>query len=381
MSVLPSSCDVVVVGAGSAGSLAALRLARAGCDVVLLDRARFPRRKVCGACVGPGALATLEAEGLGARVRALGGHSLYRMELRGDRGHSTIRLGGNLAVSRQALDHTIVSAAQDAGATFFDGCRGRIASVNDDGVELDTGLGLIRAGVVVDAAGLADTVQPFGEARSSRTEPDSLIGAGAVFPLEAFTLAPGILRMVVGAHGYVGFVRVEDGTVNVAAALTPHAVAEWGLDGAVRRLLSDAGVAAASAPPEEPWKGTPPLTWSPRELASSRVFRIGDAAGYVEPFTGEGMAWALEGAVRVTPFVEAGVARWDDELIGSWTREYDRSIGRSRRTCRLLARGLRSRTLVRLAIALTAHAPLLASPFVRSTSRTHRAMSAAVGVS
>ncbi|MDG2282718.1 MAG: FAD-dependent oxidoreductase, partial [Longimicrobiales bacterium] len=76
MSVLPSSCDVVVVGAGSAGSLAALRLARAGCDVVLLDRARFPRRKVCGACVGPGALATLEAEGLGARVRALGGHSL-----------------------------------------------------------------------------------------------------------------------------------------------------------------------------------------------------------------------------------------------------------------------------------------------------------------
>ena len=381
MSVLPSSCDVVVVGAGSAGSLAALRLARAGCDVVLLDRARFPRRKVCGACVGPGALATLEAEGLGARVRALGGHSLDRMELWGDRGRSAIRLGGNLAVSRRALDHTIVSAAQDAGATFFDACRGRIASVNDDGVELDTGLGLIRAGVVVDAAGLADTVQPFGEARSSRTEPDSLIGAGAVFPLEAFTLAPGILRMVVGAHGYVGFVRVEDGTVNVAAALTPHAVAEWGLDGAVRRLLSDAGVAAASAPPEEPWKGTPPLTWSPRELASSRVFRIGDAAGYVEPFTGEGMAWALGGAVRVTPFVEAGVARWDDELIGSWTREYDRSIGRSRRTCRLLARGLRSRTLVRLAIALTAHAPLLASPFVRSTSRTHRAMSAAVGVS
>lgn len=380
MSALPSSCDVVVVGAGSAGSLASLRLARAGYDVVLLDRARFPRRKVCGACIGPGALAILEAEGLGLPVRALGGHSLDRMELWGDGGRSTIRLGGNLAVSRRALDHTIVSAAQDAGVTFRDACRGRIARVDDDGVDLDTGLGRIRASVVVDAAGLAGTVQPFGEARSRRVEPNSLIGAGAVFPSEACRLPAGTLRMIVGAHGYVGFVRVEDDTVNVAAALRPGAVAEWGLDGAAHRLLSDAGAVAVSARPEEPWKGTPPLTTSPRELASPRVFRIGDAAGYVEPFTGEGMAWALEAAVRVTPFVAAGVVHWDDELIGSWTREYDRSIGRSRRTCRLLARGLRSRALVRLAIAVTAYAPVLASPFVRSTSRTRHDITAAVGV-
>jgi len=380
VNALPSACDVAVVGAGPAGSLAGLRLARAGYAVVLLDRARFPRRKVCGACVGPGAIAALEAEGLGDRIRALDGHPLARMELCGADGRSEISLRGNLAVSRRALDATLVRAAQDAGVTFFDACRARVLGVDDDGVELETGLGPMRARVVVDAAGLAGAVHSSGESRSSGVEAGSLIGAGAVYTADACALPTGTLRMVVGTHGYVGLVRVEDDTINVAAALAPATVAERGVEGAVDCLMRDAGVTGLATAPMEAWKGTPPLTWSPGAVASQRVFRIGDAAGYVEPFTGEGMAWALEAAERVTPFVQAGVAQWRDSLIGSWSREYDRTIGRNRRTCRFLARGLRNPALVRLAIAATAHAPLLAAPFVRMTSRSRDHTTETAGV-
>jgi flavin-dependent dehydrogenase len=369
MSRLPESCDVAIVGAGPGGSLAALRLRRAGHRVVLIDRARFPRRKVCGACVGPAALHLLEVEGLGERIRGLSGHPLRTMELRGPDGQAMIRLQGNLAISRLAFDQMLVAAAREAGVDFVDGCRVRIGVVADGGVDLETPQGSLRASVVVDAAGLSGAARSPQARRSTRVASDSRIGAGASFPANAFTLPEGILQMVVGAEGYVGLVRVEDGSVNVAAALDPAAVAAHGIGLTVERLLRDAGVALPERGPLERWRGTPALTWSPATVASERVFRIGDAAGYVEPFTGEGMAWALEGAHRVTPLVDAAVGGWHDGLIEEWSRLHARTVARRRRTCHLLARGLRHGMVVRCAIAAAARAPFLASPFIRVTSR------------
>ncbi|HXH23943.1 MAG TPA: FAD-dependent monooxygenase, partial [Vicinamibacterales bacterium] len=68
--MMTGACDVLVVGAGPAGSIAALLLARAGVRVRLLDREAFPRDKLCGDTVNPGALAVLDRLGVGARVRA-----------------------------------------------------------------------------------------------------------------------------------------------------------------------------------------------------------------------------------------------------------------------------------------------------------------------
>src|SRR5205807_1765500 len=73
--------DVVIIGAGPAGAMAARQLARFGKSVLLIDKMHFPRWKVCGCCLSPGALATLRATGLGRLVACCGAVPLYNVEL------------------------------------------------------------------------------------------------------------------------------------------------------------------------------------------------------------------------------------------------------------------------------------------------------------
>ena len=107
--------DVLIVGAGPAGSIAALILARAGVRVRIIDRARFPREKLCGDTLNPGALARLESLGLAKRVRA---HALpvTGMIVTGPRGARIIgEYGGDLrgaAITRSVLDLLLLEAAK-----------------------------------------------------------------------------------------------------------------------------------------------------------------------------------------------------------------------------------------------------------------------------
>ena len=97
---------------------------------------------------------------------------------------------------------------------------------------------------------------------------------------------------------------------------------------------------------------------------------MGDAAGYVEPFTGEGMAWALWGALKLAPLVQAGVARWDEGLVRRWSRAHGRRIRRGQRVCGMVAWGLRRPWVARMALGALATVPSLARPLVKHTSAT-----------
>jgi flavin-dependent dehydrogenase len=91
---------------------------------------------------------------------------------------------------------------------------------------------------------------------------------------------------------------------------------------------------------------------------------VGDAAGYVEPFTGEGMAWALATAGAATPFIQQGLRVWDEALEHDWITAYRALIGRQQKVCRMLTRALRSPWAVHLTIGLLRHWPSLAQPIV-----------------
>ncbi len=243
--------DVVVVGAGPAGSVAARGLAREGLRVLLVDGQRFPRRKVCGACVGPGARERLRREGLEDVVRRLGPVELGVLELRAGTAAAEIALEGQWALTRARLDSGLVDAAVEAGVTFRD--RVAVRSVAPErgragGVSLETSAGALRARVVVDAAGLRGIAPrrratdprrgaPPG-AGELRVAPEARIGLGGLLRDDP-SLPRGVLRMVAGRDGYVGLVRTEDGSVNVAAALAPDVVAERGPLGAVQ---ADVGI-------------------------------------------------------------------------------------------------------------------------------------------
>jgi flavin-dependent dehydrogenase len=180
--------------------------------------------------------------------------------------------------------------------------------------------------------------------------------------------------MAVGRAGYVGLVRVEGGALNVAAAIAPGFVRARGSAAAsVAAILAEGGLPPLARIEESAWHGTLPLTRTSPVVAGHRLLLVGDAAGYVEPFTGEGMAWALAGACAAEPFALRGIANWDRTLEQAWTRAHRSLIARRQRWCRWLSALLRHPRMTRALLSVVARAPQLARPVVRELTAPLRA--------
>ena len=343
---LPS---VTVIGAGPAGAVAARELARRGVNVLLVDKAAFPRPKVCGCCLNAAALAILDAIGLGHVPAACGAVPLKRVRVAAGRRSAELPLPGGVAVSREALDVALIREAEAAGATFQ---PGTVLRSPPSGT------------VTILATGLAGS--------DAVPDPRSRLGAGVVVPAADAPdfFAPGTIFMATGHGGYVGLVRVEAGRLDVAAAFdTAFVKSAGGLGPAAEAILAAVGWPVVPGLAELPWKGTPALTRRPVAVAGPRWFAVGDAAGYVEPFTGEGMAWAVASAAAVAPLAARAAAGWDDRFAREWQTAHARLVGRRQRACRLVARGLRSPVLTGLAVRVLAAVPILARPAVAALNR------------
>src|SRR5512133_3451595 len=131
--------DVIVVGAGPAGGMSALLMARRGKRVLLVERSAFPREKVCGCCLAGSGVDLLDRVG----VSLVGAARLERARFRTEAGSSTVRLEDSIAISRSQLDGAIVDAAIAAGAEFIPQCSGHLR---------EGGLWLAQAGVRVPVA-------------------------------------------------------------------------------------------------------------------------------------------------------------------------------------------------------------------------------------
>jgi flavin-dependent dehydrogenase len=110
------------------------------------------------------------------------------------------------------------------------------------------------------------------------------------------------------------------------------------------------------------WRGTPALTRQAWRRACERLFLIGDAAGYIEPFTGEGMAWALAAGRTVAPLAIRAAQHWRPGLARDWETAYRHLLGRRQLVCRAVAAVLRSPRLTQAALRLLARMPALAIP-------------------
>lgn len=343
--------DALVIGAGPAGSVTARELARRGRRVLLVDRATFPRSKVCGCCLNGAAIRTLERLGLGRVLE--GALPLDRLKWAAGSWTATLGLPRGVALSREVLDARLLEAAIGCGVEF------RPATLVHRDSELRA-----QARVNIVASGLTG-----GEMTAER---GSRIGAGVVLPASD---APGFfpsraIHMATGRGGYVGLVRVEDDRLDVAAAFDSAFVKTAGGPGpAAESILRGVGWPVPPGLAEGPWKGTPTLTRRPVRLANRGVFVVGDAAGYVEPFTGEGMAWAVMSAAALAPIAARAIERWDDSLAREWETAHRRLIGRRQRTCRSIARVLRSPFLTGLGVRLLVLVPALAHPVISALNR------------
>ena len=356
--------DAVVVGAGPAGSVAAKLLGEQGASVLLVDRAPFPRWKVCGACLSRGALSQLASVGLDDLVARLGGVPLTQLALRAPGVSASVRLDGSVAVSRAELDSALVRAAQDAGVTFWPSARAEVGGLEAGGravkISRAGSMERVSARVVVDASGLG---------RATRAKAGARIGLGCELTAPSYPVAAGILHMVVARSGYVGLVRVESGTMNIAAAIDPDTVARSGPRDAVSALLVGAGMPPLSADVAGEWRGTPPLTRIGGDYGAECLFRVGDAAGYVEPFTGQGMSWAVADGRAVAALASRGIESWQGSLLEEWRAYRGARRRRSERLCRTLAWGLRRPWLVEASVRLLGLVPSLAVPVVGRAGR------------
>jgi flavin-dependent dehydrogenase len=366
--------DVLVVGAGPAGSIAARQLARLGLSVLLVDKAQFPRRKVCGCCVGSAAVELLAQIGLPEILPALAAQPIRQLCLAAAGRSAPLALDGGVAVSRDALDAALVGAAVEAGVQFQDGVAAQLADRIDGAWRVELTSAGSRSTIVADAVVAADGIHGgfLSKQPDYRRQParGSRIGAGAVLADSPAFYRPGAIYMAVGKGGYVGFVRLEDGRLNVAAALDRPVVAAAGKPAiVVRSIVEQAGFPWPGELSSAAWHGTPPLTGRPPCIADHRLFVIGDAAGYIEPFTGEGMTWGILSACEVASLVVESLRGDPARAARKWENLHRRLLGRRMTLCRMLASMLRQHWAASAAIAALASWPGLAAPFVRYIGR------------
>jgi geranylgeranyl reductase family protein len=327
--LLPNESQVIVVGAGPAGSSTAWHLARLGLDVLLLDRARFPRDKVCAEYLSPqasriltsmGAMEEIEASGpahlSGMRVRAPSGVEIHGSFV-ARHGFKAFRDRG-IAVRRSVLDEILVRRAQSAGARLAE--RVRVTDVIRDGHGRVMGVSVLDADgqkkeiaspLIVGADGLRSVVgRRLGLTRVSRV-PRRVAFVAHYRNVPAVS---DVGEMHVERDGYVGIADVGHGLTNVALVVTAKAARDAGADPDAMLdewLASHPHLASRFAVAErvEPVRATGPFGSSTRRAWAHGAALVGDAAEFFDPFTGEGVYSALRGGELLAPFAaEASVA-------------------------------------------------------------------------
>jgi flavin-dependent dehydrogenase len=339
--------QVIVVGGGPAGASAAWHCAQAGLSVCLVDRARFPRSKPCAEYLSPegsrildrmGALSDLERGAAtyltGMVVHAPGGGRIHG-EFAAQHGYRGFRDRG-LGIKRDYLDALLLGRARAAGVTVMEGarvtqlCHDADGAVNGVELECDDGPHTLRAPLVVGADGLNSVVASrAGLAHRARWPRRVAYVAHYRDVGRMGTLG----EMHVTADGYVGLAQVGDGhggSVTNVALVLPTSTARAQRQSPVDTLTSwlDAHPQLAErfqrAERVTPVRAVGPFASHAKRSWAPGVMLTGDAADFLDPFTGEGIYAALAGGELLAPVAHAVVhaanARSRQQAFASYER-------------------------------------------------------------
>jgi flavin-dependent dehydrogenase len=322
--------DAVVVGGGPAGAATAARLAGAGHAVLLLDRAEFPRRKACGECVNPAGLAALHALGAWDAVEAAGPARLdgWRIRPGSEEGFRGRFPGGvhGIGIEREVLDSVLLDHARRCGVEVRTGQR--VADVVREGgrvVGVRVGTDEIRARLVVGADGLRSVVMRRLGLLRRAPRLRKLALTAHVVGVEGAGRGWGELRAL--GRGCVGIAEVGGGRWNVTVVVAGDEAHEVAgdpaafFDDALRRF------GFADARRVDDVLATGPFDFPVRRAIADGALLVGDAAGYYDPFTGQGIYRALRGAELAAR--TAGEALRANDLSAAALAPYERARRRA----------------------------------------------------
>ena len=367
MNTLRESAHAIVIGGGPAGAATAWALASQGLDVVLADKARFPRDKPCAEYLSPqasrilsamGALDAVEQAGAaqlaGMRVRSPDGGIIHG-EFAATHGFSGFRDRG-LALRRRYLDPILLQSARAAGASVREGVAlDSLIMLGDTviGVRLKSGTQLreVRAPLVIGADGLRSTV-----ARRLALDARALWPRRVAFVAHYRDVA-GIGaygEMHVEHDGYVGLADVGNGETNVAIVVPKRLAKGARGDSAAFMALwlsrhPQLATRFAGATRVSMVRVTGPFASHARRGYAPGAALVGDAADFFDPFTGEGIYAALRGGELLGEYARDAVLARNPHLALNALKAYDAAR----------IREFRNKWLVERAIGAAVSSPML----------------------
>lgn len=290
--------DVAIVGGGPAGSSCAAFCANAGLRTLLLERENFPREKVCGDCLNPACWPILRRLHLIERVRMLPHGVLDRVEFIAIRGRTlAVPLpagdGAEIAVKRSFFDQLLMRRARELGATISEGSTVTALSAPKSATEswtITTASESFEARTLVAADGRNSTIARHCGLLSRSAKDRIALQTHLPLPNEFGNRV--VLQFL--PEGYSGQAPVGDGQLNLCLVSVPGRIA-----GLRQWAETHFGI-----PQQHLWRTITPLTRAAIAPAHRSLFLVGDAARVVEPFTGEGIFYALaSGELAATAIV------------------------------------------------------------------------------
>ena len=380
--------DVVIAGAGPAGSTTALRLARDGFHVAIVEPRRFPRFKPCGEFLSPACLPLLRDLGVAGDLSALGAHEVRGMRLHAhgrsaegrfaDVGAARAPFDHGWGLRRDVFDDVLLRAALASGAVeLFEGVRA--TGVLRGGRGEVVGLAVQGAGGEPIELRAPLTVGADG----ARSRVARALGVHRPVPwLDKLALTTRYADVDWGSSaevhffdgGYFACTAVDGGRLSLNLVLDRALYARAGAtrDAALDTWLArvpDLRVRLARGRRVEPVRGVGPLAHRTLRQTFDGAALVGDACGYVDPVTGEGIFFALKGAEMLAQCAAGALhrGRVDRAALARYSRGRRREIEARAALGTLLQRGLRHPFVVRRAFTLLEARPELADVLVSVT--------------
>lgn len=315
--------DVVVVGCGPVGSSLAIMLGRAGVRTIVLDRSEFPRDKACGEGLLPAGVVVLQELGLSLEGFPTVRGVTYRLPAVGgvDGGFADGRTGRG--TRRLALDRLLVEmASATPNVEVRLGCEATDAKVGTGRVTVETQAGPIRSRFLVGADGIRSGVARWMGWTRAAHPPHR-------YALVGHLAAPGhgcdrvVVTLLSGCEVYLAPTGSDEVLVALLGSKGALRFGGEPVRDAYARRVAEAHPDLAGCS-RSTVRGAGPFWTRPATVAAGQVFLVGDAAGFLDPLTGEGMSAGLQGARKLATVLVAGGSepdrayrRWE---AGQWRR-------------------------------------------------------------
>jgi flavin-dependent dehydrogenase len=382
--------DVAIAGAGPAGASAAIQLALTGARVLLIEEKKFPRAKLCGEFISPECLTHFKRLGVMDQMSAAGGAAVSETVFYSRRGNSVavpsewfINGAQALGLSRSEMDHQLLQRAKGAGVVVLEEThasrliceRGEVRGIR---VKSGDATRDYEALVTIDATGRTRTL-------ARHLDPPRPNQRKHINPLVAFKahlvgarVAAGACEIYFYRHGYGGLSAVEGGVSNLCFIVAANDVRRYNSDPelVLREVVmknSRAAYTLAEATTSTAWLSVSLERFGRRTLAPAKgLLTIGDAAAFIDPFTGSGMLMALESGQVAAEAIGRKLSLLREgsgfeSLASNYRTEYQRRFASRLRVSGLLRRAAFFPNLAEAAILLSRTSSTLRRKLARAT--------------